>query len=389
MSEVKVQKSQLSDLVKGVLKDAGLHDLQERVQEMQAKQTGWFEKQERPTPPREISEDVGLMVRCFARAGGDIAKASFLASKEYGSEIVAKALAAQEEDVGGFLIKDEFAAGLIDLLRADSVIRASNPVVVPMDTGTLRMSKLASGSSGGWIGENQNIPATQPSFGQITLVAKKYASLVPISNDLLRRAGAMADRTVRDDLVSDIATSTDLAFLRGDGNSAQPKGLRFHGTVIAANGTVNLANVTADIGIMLQTMGDNNVKLRRPGWIMEWRTWRYLITIRDGNGNFAFKNEMDNGTLFGIPFKLTSQLVRNLGGGTETELYLADFADVILGETTSVLLDVSTEAAYHDGANVVAAFSLDQTVIRAIVEVDLGVRHDESILILNEVTWGV
>ena len=89
-----------------------------------------------------------------------------------------------------------------------------------------------------------------------------------------------------------------------------------------------------------------------------------------------------------MPFKVTSQIPRNLGGGTETEMYFCDFADVIIGETTSILVDVSDVAAYHDGSNVVASFSLDQTVIRAIIEVDLGVRHAESVLILDTLKWG-
>jgi HK97 family phage major capsid protein len=392
MSEetMKATPSQMTDLVKGVLKDAGLEDLKDRLEEMHRKQTDLVDLADNRKQEQDPTEDVGLLLRCIAFAKGDIGAASKVAIERFGNERVSKALAAQEEDVGGFLIRDELAAGLIELLRPMSVVRSLNPTMVPMDTGTMRMSKLASGSSGGWIGENQNIPATQPAFGQIVLTAKKYASLVPMSNDLLRRAGSLADRTVRDDLLADIGTSTDLAFIRGDGASAQPKGLLNQGTAINANGTVNLANVTTDIGILLQTMGDNNVRMLRPGWIMEWRTWRYLITVRDGNGNFAFKPEMDGGTLFGMPFKVTSQIPRNLGGGSnETELYFCDFADVIIGETTSILVDVSDVAAYHDGSNVVASFSLDQTVIRAIIEVDLGVRHAESVLILDQVKWGV
>jgi HK97 family phage major capsid protein len=259
-----------------------------------------------------------------------------------------------------------------------------------MVSGTLSIPKHTAGSAGGWIGENQNVPATQPNFGQVRLTARKYAALVPVSNDLLRRASASVDTMVRDDLVADIATATDLAFIRGDGTNGQPKGLKnWAGTTLTANATVNLSNVTDDLGQMIQTLMDSDVRMLRLGWIMEPRTWRYLVTARDSNGNFAFKPEMDRGTLFAFPFRVTTQIPRNLGAGNDTELYLSDFADVVIGEATQVLIDASGETAYHDGSQVVAAFSLDQTVVRAIVEVDLAVRHAESVVVLNGVTWGV
>ena len=95
---------------------------------------------------------------------------------------------------------------------------------------------------------------------------------------------------------------------------------------------------------------------------------------------------MDGGSLFSIPFKLTSQIPRTLGAGSdESEVYLVDFADVIIGETTSFLIEASDTAAYHDGSNVVASFSMDQTVIRAIIEVDLGVRNAEAVEVLTDV----
>jgi HK97 family phage major capsid protein len=202
---------------------------------------------------------------------------------------------------------------------------------------------LTAGAAGGWIGENTNIPKTEQTFGSIRLVARKYGSLVPISNDLLRRGGAKVDALVRDDLSRDIRVKTDLAYIRGDGTAGQPMGLRsLQGQTFAANSTVSVANTTDDLGTCLQLLGDANVDFDNPGWIMEWRTWRYLITARDGNNNLVWADEMARGTLMGFPFRVTSQIPRNLGAGTETELYFANFTDVVIGDATSILLDVST-----------------------------------------------
>lgn len=313
------------------------------------------------------------------------------AKERWDDPVVEKALSSSDPSAGGFLLSEETSTDLIEVLRPMGAVTSLSPRFVSLDSGLLQIPKVTTGSSGGWIGENTNAPATQPVFGQAVLVAKKYSSLVPISNDLIRRSSTAAEEFIRDDLTADIASATDLEYIRGDGTAGTPEGLRnlaASGNVVAANGTVNLANVTIDLGKALQGLMDNNVKMIRPGWIFNARQWRYLYTVQTTTGAYAFKPEMDQNTLFGFPFRITSQIPNTLGGGTESEVYFADFADIVIGQGTNILIDASTEAAYHDGSNVVAAFSLDQMVIRAIIETDIITRHAESIFVLTTVKWG-
>lgn len=196
---------------------------------------------------------------------------------------------------------------------------------------------------------------------------------------------------VRDDLTEAINMRRDLATIRGDGVSNTPMGLRYladSANVFAANGTVNLANVTTDLSSMMLRLEEANIPMIRPGWIFAPRIKHYLMTVRDGNGNFAFKDEIMAGTLMGAPFRTTSQVPRNLGGGTESEVYFADWAQVLYGDTFQLILDVSTEASYMDSGTLVSAFSRDETVVRVISEHDTGLRHDLAVSILTGVTWG-
>jgi HK97 family phage major capsid protein len=135
---------------------------------------------------------------------------------------------------------------------------------------------------------------------------------------------------------------------------------------------------------------NNNVPMSRPGWIFSPRTFNYLMTLTNTNGFFLFRQEMMGGNLWNWPYRVTTQVPINLtdhGGTTESEIYLADFDDAVIGEAQSLMIDVSQEAAYHDGSNVVAAFSQDQTVIRSIAEHDFAMRRAVSIAVLNGVTW--
>jgi HK97 family phage major capsid protein len=319
-----------------------------------------------------------------------------------------KALASNDPTAGGFLVPPQFSTDVIELLRAAAVVRSMSPLTMQMPNGTVKVPKITTGATATYIGENSNITKTQQEFGQLTLVWKKLAALVPISNDLIRYASPSADSVVRDDVVRSMAVREDLAFIRGDGISGTPKGLKhwIHAdNKFAANATVNLANVTIDLGKCLEKLMQANVPLvvqqnldgasgARAGWILTPRTWRYLTTVQNGQGFYAFRDEMLRGTLWGFPFRVTSQIPETMAaggadtGGTRTEIYFGAFAHAVIGEAMGMMVDASGEAAYHDGSSVVAAYSQDQTVIRVISEHDFGLRHDKSFALVSDVSWG-
>jgi HK97 family phage major capsid protein len=387
---------QLKALIKELLKDVWNLELEPQWKAQQVQHQNWMKellsgghKEEKPAMEKGLV--IARFIRALAAGKGDPQRAAAFAQKNWGDDVVSKALAAGDAAAGGFLIPDQYSADIIELLRAQSVVRKLNPLQVPMPMGTLTLPKITGGVTAQYIGENVNIPKGQPSFGSLRLTYKKLAALVPVSNDLLRYNAYGVDAIVRDDLVSGIAMREDIAFIRDDGSQFTPKGLRYWApaaNLIPANGTVNLANVTSDLAKLILQLMNANVRMLRPGWMFAPRTMMYLMTVRDGNGNFAFRDEMLLGRLWNFPFGATTQIPINLGGGTdESEVYFTDMADVVIGDATSIIIDASTEAAYHDGTQVVAAFSQDQTVVRAIVQHDLGMRHDASVAVLTAVKW--
>lgn len=344
-------------------------------------------------------DDRGLrmagIVLSLVRSGMDIDRAARDIEERYpekDAEIMLRALSTSDGADGGFLVVGDVYSDVVELLRPASIVRSLNPVTLPMPNGVLTLRKLAGGASASYTGENQDIGTTQPNFGELVLAEKKLTALVPISNDLIRKPSAGAEMTVRDDLVAAMAQRSDLAFIRGDGTQYTPKGMRYWATtanVFDANATVNLDNVTADLRDAVNLLEQGNVRMLRPGWMMSPRSKNYLMTLRDGNGNYVFRDEMLKGTLWEFPFKTTTQIPNTLGGGSnESEVYLVDFADMVIGESEGLILDASQEATYVEGGNTVSAYSRDQTVLRAIQLHDFGPRHDESIVVITAVTWG-
>jgi HK97 family phage major capsid protein len=340
---------------------------------------------------------VGRMVRLLAAAKGNQDLAVSMSQKAFGAENLAtKALLAGQSDAGGFLVAPEFSSEVIELLRPATVVRRMNPTTMPMNSGVLSVPKLTGGATASYTGESQNIPSSQQTTGMLNLVWKKLAALVPISNDLLRFSNTSpnADAVVRDDLVRALADREDRAFVRDLGMSGTPKGLRYWApaaNVITVNATVNLANVTVDLGKLWLALANANVRFLRPGWLMAPRTVNYLMTVRDGNGNYAFRAELLTGRLWGYPWAMTTNIPINLAvtGTNESEIYLVDFADAVIGESDTIMIDASPNAAYFDTPSgaVVSSFSRDETVIRAIARHDFGMRHDASVALLSDVDW--
>lgn len=400
---MKWTKENLEAFIKGIVKEATGASLEEHKAETQRRQVEMIDTfKAMATNGRtadEGSREKGILatafIKCmaaasyFARSGQPFNREQY-AKENYGDN-VAKALSASIATEGGILVPEQVASDIIPLLRPASVFYGLGPRIVSMPSGVYSHPRLTGGAAAGYVGENQNVPKTEATTGALRMTAKKLAALVPVSNDWLRRSIPGSDGTMRDDLIAAVSQKTDVTFIRSAGGVFSPTGLRYlvkAANTFAANATINLANVTNDLGQLVLRLANANVPMTRPGFIVAPRTWNYLMTVRDANGNFAFREELMQGRLWGWPVKMTTQIPVNLGGGTdESEIYLADFAEIFVGETTQLLLDTSSEAAYHDGSAVQAAFSLDQTVIRVIVEHDLAMRQPDAVAVMTAVKW--
>ena len=394
--ETKMTLEDVKALIKDLMGEE-VADLRTELEEAGKKATSNFQliQQQQATPPKapEAGLRAARWLRAMAAANGDADKASKLALEKYGDEEISKALSVSDFEGGGAIVPDEYVAEVIDLLRGKTAVRALGARPMPMNSGSLTMPFLASGSTAHYVGELQNIPKSQPTFGQLQLSAKKLAALVPISNDLLRDSSPQVDTIVRDDMVQALSTREDLAFIRDDGTENKPKGMRFWAPAAnILNRTTDgaLANVITDLSKMIRALEEANVAMVNPGWVMTPRTKWHLMSLVDGNGNFVFRDEMLTGNLFTYPYRTSTQIPNNLStlsGVVGSELYLADFSSLIIGENTQLLVDVFPGGAYHDGTNVVSGISQDSTVMRVLARHDFGARYRGNEIVVLNVDW--
>ena len=381
---------------------------------------------------KERSLVIGAAAKMMAYGGGNLFNARQASHDVYGeNHPVTRALVASTGPAGGFIVPPDYMNEVIELLRPAAVVRGSNPRVIPMPRGTMTLPGQASPATASYGTETSQIATSQQTLRQIVASFKKLTALVPISNDLMRYADPAIDAMVRDDLVEVIALREDLAFLLGDGTQAAPMGFTGFANAWAASqgGTAGVWSTTADSTAAVNgsagnpLLGQNggnfitsnetytettvvgeltglinrldvaNVPDRKRVWFMHQRTYNYLFGLLNSLGLYVFRDELSKGTLYGYPFKKTTQIPINIWDPTGTNkdcsfIILAEMTEAMILDSMSLEIAVSREGTYTDaGGNTVSAFQYDQTLIRAITEHDFQLRHDSSCAVLQFVRW--
>ena len=325
-------------------------------------------------------------------------KAIEFMDNRFHDDVVTRALNYSVVAEGGALIPQDFMAELIELLRANVVVRQAGPMSVQMPMGNLTLPRLAAGSTASYQGELDDISVTEELFDDLNLIAKKLTAMVPVSNDLIRRAPIGVEAIIRDDLIQGIARKEDIQFVRSDGTNKGPVGWR--SLVLPANLLVipalgatpapgdDLNAVVSALAAMKLLLVNGMSRMIKPAWFMAPTLLEYIRTRRDSVGGFYYKDEIAMGTLDGFPYYTTQQIPTNLGTGNGSEIYLVDMADVVIGDTLNVMVDASDVAAYYgtDG-KVVSTFQRDQSLFRVITEHDFNMRHLQSLAVGTTTDW--
>lgn len=116
---------------------------------------------------------------------------------------VRQALSTGDNSKGGFLVPDEFEAAVIDLREEYGVFRREARVR-PMSRDHLVLPRRTSGLTAYFVSDNQEVTASDKSWDNVTLTARKVAALCKYSSEL--------DEDAIIDLADDLAQEIAYAF---------------------------------------------------------------------------------------------------------------------------------------------------------------------------------
>lgn len=137
--------------------------------------------------------------------------------RDHGVE--ARALNEGSNSAGGALVPEEFASEVIRLTEEYGTFASSGVESMNMTRDTMVIPKRLTGTSAYFIGEGSAITESEPTYGNVNLVAKKLAVSCRMSSEIVEDAlVSMADQVTME-FATSIAYKQDLCGWVGDGTS--------------------------------------------------------------------------------------------------------------------------------------------------------------------------
>ena len=209
-----------------------------------------------PKPPLSLVR----LVRCLAKAGdGGITAVHAVASENYPNDptlqsFVKAAIAAGSlgGDYSAIAPYRTMVAEFLQYAQPGSIVgRLDAARHLPL---RVRIAKLTSSATVGWVGEGLSKPVTELAFAGVTLDAKKLAAIVIITAELSRFSSPSADGVIRQDLAAATNKAIDAAFVAATAaTTAKPAGI-LNGVIAVTSTGSTPAAIATDIGAVLAGM---------------------------------------------------------------------------------------------------------------------------------------
>ncbi len=299
-------------------------------------------------------------------------------------QLAGKALAEGTDSAGGYLVPVEHSSQLVELLAAKTAVRAAGATIIPMNSDTLQIPSQTGGATAYWVAENAQITASDQTWGQVQLQAKKLAALTKLSAELFEDSDPGVEALVMADLARVLAIEEDIKYLTGDGSGNTPEGLEEISGVHVDTTTLGTDGGTPDfdnLADMLYALDADNVPAEGRAWIVHPRTVNTLRQIKDTADKYLWADPSAPGdppTLWGYPVFTTTAVPINETQGINNDcstVYLGCWPEFVIGQRKALELRASDAAGN--------AFEYDQVFIRAIMRVDCNVRHADSFEVLK------
>ena len=309
--------------------------------------------------------------------------------KEVFDETRKRAMSQTTDSAGGYLVPTQHIAELIEMLYDRAVCIALGATVLDNLTGSpVEIPKQTGGATAYWPGENAAITDSNLTLDQLSLSPKAVGCLVKLSNRLIQLSNPSAEVMVRRDIATALALAIDLKALRGDGTSNTQTGIaNTSGINTVAIGT---SGGVFDFDIAMQMIDELDVDNALKGKLgfafhskVKGKMKRERVPQFSGDGKGAYvMMPMTDAVLkekLGYAFETSNQIPTNLSKGSGTslsEVYFGNWEELLIGSWGAMQIMASQETS--------DAFEKNQTWVRILQDVDIGVRHAQSFCLCSD-----
>lgn len=275
------------------------------------------------------------------------------------------------ESAGGYLID---GVQTLDLARNQSSVVRAGARTFMMESAELVVAKVTGDATGYWRAENAAITSSDLAFAGVTFRARTLGILVKMPLELAQDA-PNAPSLIEQALAAAIALELDRAGLRGDGAGEEPLGLRYSSSVpsSALSGAPDYDDLSTAVSDIQAANG------MPTAYIVSAREAGTLDRLKaSGSGEYL----MPPASVQALRKLVSNQIPTDLGGGSDSEIYVGDFAQLWIGMRSEIQIQASREASDSSSS----AFKNAQLWIRALLRADVAVMRPTHFKILTAVT---
>lgn len=140
-------------------------------------------------------------------------------------DMIREKMALQVGTTGAYLVEQMHSTDFIGLFYSLSLISQLGITTMPGLVGNVDFPRMATGSTGYWVGESNAPTASSPTLGRILLSPKTVAGRTAVSRKIIKQGTPAVEQILMKDLAMAIATAVNTALTQGSGSANQPSGL--------------------------------------------------------------------------------------------------------------------------------------------------------------------
>jgi HK97 family phage major capsid protein len=290
---------------------------------------------------------------------------------------------------GGYLVPANYIAELIEMFRANMIIDKLGATILNNLVGSpVKFPRQTGGGTGYWTGENTAITDSQIAVGELNLTPKRATALVKLSNSVIKHSTPAIEAMVRRDIAQVLGLMIDLGGLRGSGTADQPTGIVNTADILTYAIGTNGGDFDYDHfeNMIYEMEAVNSLKgnvgmATHPKVISKLKKIRIAQFSGQTDGEYIMLPMSDTklAELLDYAFAKSTQFPINLTKGSSsdcTEIIIGNWQELLVCDWGGLELMASKETS--------DAFEKDQTWIRAIQEVDVGLRHANSFCVCSD-----
>ena len=258
---------------------------------------------------------------------------------------------------------------MIDILREESIVMGLGATTFDA-TGDVNIPRKASGTTAYWFGadDGDSITESDFNFDEIQMRPKYVAALTKASYRMLSQTSGTinaADSMIEADLMGVIAEAIDYAAINGTGSNSQPTGIVNQSNILTDTWTGSPSVYLWDDVLEMERLLLANKALRgNLGALVDPDTYKATkATVKSSGDGLGFLSE--NGMLNGYPYRATTNMPAN-------SVLFGNWQDLLIANFGAIALEMA-----QPGAD----FAKATTSFRAIMPIDIAVRHPESFVL--------